>query len=277
MAIQKDYLAATVFTLVLHVIVVAAVLAGWQMSDSARYRVPTPRYVTATLVTLEPSRARKAQAPAKPPPAAPVQVAAPKAAPPKAAPPKTIERKSSPKQAAPQPEVAIKTTTASTTAQPKPKPKSAAAPAPTASATAPASASASATAGEPAGEQARQQQDDLLRALAEEESLMAAEEDATAVANYAALIKQRVEGAWSRPPSARKNMQVVLSIRMIPTGDIIGVEVVDSSGNAAFDRSAVAAVQRVQRFPELSQMPGRVFDAYFRTFTLVFKPEDLLL
>ena len=106
---------------------------------------------------------------------------------------------------------------------------------------------------------------------------MAAEEDVTTAASYAALIKQRVDGGWSRPPSARKNMQVVLSIRMIPTGDVIGVEVVQSSGNAAFDRSAVAAVERAQRFPELSQMQTRVFDAYFRTFTLVFKPEDLLL
>jgi colicin import membrane protein len=123
----------------------------------------------------------------------------------------------------------------------------------------------------------RQQQQDMQRAMAEEELMMQAEEDELLADSYAALIKRTVEGYWSRPPSARKDMQVILSIRLIPTGEVVGVEVTQSSGNLAFDRSALNAVEKAARFPELKDMQPSVFEAYFRRFSLVFKPEDLLL
>ena len=107
--------------------------------------------------------------------------------------------------------------------------------------------------------------------------LLQAEQDEIQAASYAAMIKRTVEGYWNRPPSARKNMQVELAIRLVPTGDVVGVEVIRSSGNTSFDRSAVLAVRKAGRFPELKDMPADVFDEYFRSFTLVFKPEDLLL
>ena len=43
---------------------------------------------------------------------------------------------------------------------------------------------------------------------------------------------------WSRPPSARNGMEVELMIELVPTGDVVGVTIVRSSGSAAFDRSA---------------------------------------
>lgn len=123
----------------------------------------------------------------------------------------------------------------------------------------------------------RQQEREMMQAMAEEEAMLTAEDDQQVAESYAALIKRIVGSNWSRPPSARSDMQVVLSIRLVPTGEVVGVEVVKSSGNAVFDRSAVIAVEKAERFPELKDMPSRVFEAYFRRFTLVFKPEDLLL
>jgi TonB family protein len=254
--ILQNYIAPTIITLLLHFMVVIAVWVGWQMNDSQRFKVETPRYVKAKLVTLEQPKSRKTLVERKPPPAPAV----------KAEPPKTIQRKVQPRQAVPAKSSASASQKAPPKTAPAPKPK------PVPKPLAPSSATRSSQ------DEARvQQQHEMLLALAEEESLMAAEEDEILTASYAALIKQRVEISWSRPPSARKSMQVVLSIRMIPTGEVVGVEVVQGSGNAAFDRAAIAAVERAERFPELSQMPGRVFEAYFRTFTLVFKPEDLLL
>jgi colicin import membrane protein len=48
----------------------------------------------------------------------------------------------------------------------------------------------------------------------------------------------------------------------------------ESSGSSAFDRSAEQAVKRARRF----EVPkdGAIFEQYFRRFTLLFKPEDLL-
>ncbi|MDG0979114.1 MAG: cell envelope integrity protein TolA [Halieaceae bacterium] len=99
------------------------------------------------------------------------------------------------------------------------------------------------------------------------------EQDLTA--SFTALIRQTVVNYWSRPPSARNGMQTVLQLQLIPTGDIVGVTVVQSSGDPAFDRSAVNAVEKAARFPELQKLPPREFEKTFRRFKLLFKPEDL--
>jgi len=91
----------------------------------------------------------------------------------------------------------------------------------------------------------------------------------------AATIQAAVIGRWTRPPSARNGMVSILSIQLIPTGEVVGVGVVQSSGNTAFDRSAMTAVERVGRFPEVTKLDSRTFEANFRRFQLVFKPEDL--
>jgi colicin import membrane protein len=123
-------------------------------------------------------------------------------------------------------------------------------------------------------------QRELERAMEAEEQAMAAETEGQLVQSYAGLIKNAVERAWSRPPSARTGMQAVLAISMLPTGEIVDVSVVRSSGNDAFDRSAVNAVKKVGYFPELQElahMYPRQFDRNFRRFQLDFYPEDLRL
>jgi len=112
---------------------------------------------------------------------------------------------------------------------------------------------------------------DIDRAMAAEAG--ASEQDVAA--SYTALIRQTVVNYWSRPPSARNGMQVVLQLQLIPTGDIVGVTVLQSSGDSAFDRSAVNAVEKAARFPELQKLPPREFEKTFRRFRLLFKPEDL--
>ena len=91
----------------------------------------------------------------------------------------------------------------------------------------------------------------------------------------AAVIKQAVIGRWTRPPSARNNMVAILEIALVPTGDVVGVTVLESSGNLAFDRSAVNAVEKVARFAEVKSLERAVFERDFRRFQLIFRPEDL--
>ena len=111
------------------------------------------------------------------------------------------------------------------------------------------------------------------QALADAADNAAAEADAAAAQSYRAGIHQAVVAQWSRPPSARREMEALLLVELVPTGEVVAVTVVKSSGNAAFDRSAEAAVRKVRRFevPEESAQ----FERYFRKFQLQFKPEDL--
>ena len=91
----------------------------------------------------------------------------------------------------------------------------------------------------------------------------------------AAMIQRAVINRWTRPPSARNGMVSVLSIQLVPTGEVVGVGVLTTSGDAAFDRSAISAVERVGKFPEIAQLDSRVFETTFRRFQLIFRPEDL--
>jgi colicin import membrane protein len=67
----------------------------------------------------------------------------------------------------------------------------------------------------------------------------------------------------------------VLNVNLLPTGEVINVTVVKSSGDEAFDRSAVQAVRRAEKFEELQQLEPRIFDANFRNFNFSFIPQDL--
>lgn len=123
-------------------------------------------------------------------------------------------------------------------------------------------------------EQERRQQA-IEQELAEEESLLLEEQYAMTAQSYTALIAARIEQNWSRPPSARKGMQCELVLQLVPTGKVVNVSISQSSGNSAFDRSAMQAVKKIERFTELQEMPPEIFERYFRQFRLVFNPKDL--
>lgn len=116
-------------------------------------------------------------------------------------------------------------------------------------------------------------------ALADEAAALDDDESAaeTATMTYSDAIAQAIIREWSRPPSARNDMQARMVVELTPAGDLLGVEIADSSGNAAFDRAAEAAVRKAARRDRFPVPPERgLFEANFRRFTLLFKPEDLL-
>ena len=129
-------------------------------------------------------------------------------------------------------------------------------------------------------EQERQRQQALERQQAEAAAQAAAAEAARnefeLVQSATGLIQQIVQENWSRPPSARNGMRTILQIRMLPTGELLDVTITQSSGDAAFDRSAETAVYRAAPFSELQSLPINVFNANFRSLSLIFEPEDLL-
>jgi colicin import membrane protein len=124
-------------------------------------------------------------------------------------------------------------------------------------------------------ELASQAQRELAMALDTEDLLIQEATEQELTLSYVALIARTIEENWSRPPSARNEMEAELVLQLIPTGEVVSVAVARSSGNLAFDRSALNAVRKAERFPELQQLEGRVFERNFRQLRLRFKPEDL--
>lgn len=113
-----------------------------------------------------------------------------------------------------------------------------------------------------------------LSVLEEQEYRLAVTDDEKAMA-YVSQIKREIVHNWSRPPTARNGMEASLRVFLVPTGEVVDVVLEQSSGNDAFDRSALLAVRKAQRF----QVPGdsRQFERNFREFTVLFRPEDLRL
>jgi len=116
---------------------------------------------------------------------------------------------------------------------------------------------------------------ELGSALAAEADYLQVQQDAEAAQSYVGLIRERVKQNWHRPLSARNGMETILVIHLVPTGEVNNVYVKTSSGDAAFDRSAIQAVQRAEKFEELQQLSPSAFDAHFRQFNFIFRPEDL--
>jgi colicin import membrane protein len=106
---------------------------------------------------------------------------------------------------------------------------------------------------------------------------LAVEEKVTekAAASYIQAIQSQVSRFWQYPPSARRTMEVILEIKLIPTGEVIDVKVVSSSGNISLDRSARQALIKASPLPVPEDI--RLFEKYFRTLTMPFRPEDARL
>lgn len=115
---------------------------------------------------------------------------------------------------------------------------------------------------------------ELLGDTTERQQALADEVGDQVAGNYDDLIRQLVSQNWSRPPSARNGMTVVVQINMLPDGTITNATVARSSGDAAFDSSAVTAVRNVGKVVEMQGLSPSEFNPY-RSFKMTFTPEDL--
>ncbi len=118
---------------------------------------------------------------------------------------------------------------------------------------------------------------EFAQTLAEEQLLLRAQEDEVAANSYRQLISQRLSENWSRPPSARRGMETLIRLQLVPTGRVVGVTVLKSSGDSAFDRSVEQAAFKAAQFIELQQMSPSLFEKKFRQVDVSFSPQDLRL
>lgn len=124
-------------------------------------------------------------------------------------------------------------------------------------------------------QEAQEEQRRIQAALQKEAKHISDTNDEANTKSYEEMLIERVEQNWSRPPSARRGMEVTLEVNMLPTGVVTGLRIIKSSGDPAFDRAAEQAVKRVDRFTEAMQIPPDIFEKYFRVFRFTFSPEDL--
>jgi colicin import membrane protein len=88
----------------------------------------------------------------------------------------------------------------------------------------------------------------------------------TKIDKYMNLIENKIYQNWVMPPSTNKGLVCVLQVTLIPTGDVVNIELSKSSGDPVYDKSVIAAVRRASPLPVPPAEDG-LFDV-FRNLTL---------
>jgi colicin import membrane protein len=94
-----------------------------------------------------------------------------------------------------------------------------------------------------------QQEQDRKRQEAEAIAHKAEEKrQVTIIDKYKAMMHQQVRQNWFQQPSFKKKV-CILKINMLPTGDVINITIISSSGDPIFDRSVYHAIERASPLP----------------------------
>jgi len=120
-----------------------------------------------------------------------------------------------------------------------------------------------------ADERARQDREaELRRQLADEEHRSAVEHGPLRD-SYIAKLRNRIQNAWIKPPSASVGLDCLVEVTQIPGGEVTGARVTQCNGDAAARQSIENAVYRA------SPLPDPPDPALFeRNFVFRFKPNE---
>ena len=118
-----------------------------------------------------------------------------------------------------------------------------------------------------ARKQQQQAEDDLQRQLAAEADRQQAERSGL-LDQYIRMIQDKIERNWTRPLSASAGLDCMVSVVQLPTGDVIEARVTSCNGDDAVRRSIEAAVRLASPLP---RPPNP--NLFERNLNVRFRPE----
>jgi colicin import membrane protein len=92
-----------------------------------------------------------------------------------------------------------------------------------------------------------------------------------AINNAIKAIRLKVNRSWIRPISTKSGLKCRIRVRLMSDGTVIEAEVISSSGDEIFDRSAENAVNKASPLPV--PQDKELFAKSFRSFTFTFDPD----
>ena len=108
--------------------------------------------------------------------------------------------------------------------------------------------------------------------LLTEEAEVEVSKEQQEIAMYAERIISTIEDAWMKPRNIPENLVANLRLKIRPSGRIIGVDLIKSSGNIRFDNSVLQAVRRVEVFNFFNSIPKTLFEKEFQVISISFNP-----
>ena len=83
---------------------------------------------------------------------------------------------------------------------------------------------------------------------------------------------ENIQSAWRKPINIQDGLVCDLRLSINKNGRIIDINLIKSSGNLRFDNSAIKAVQRVETFSFLQDIPMSIYNSNFRSIVITFNP-----
>ena len=83
---------------------------------------------------------------------------------------------------------------------------------------------------------------------------------------------ENIQSAWRKPINIQDGLVCDLRLSINKNGRIIDINLIKSSGNLRFDNSAIKAVQRVETFSFLKDIPISMFNSNFKSIVITFNP-----
>jgi colicin import membrane protein len=120
-----------------------------------------------------------------------------------------------------------------------------------------------------ADERSRQDREAELRKQLADEEHRSAVESGPLRDSYIAKLRNRIQNAWIKPPSATVGLDCLVAVTQVPGGEVTSVHVTQCNGDAAARQSIENAVYRA------SPLPDPPDPALFeRNFVFRFKPDE---
>lgn len=92
------------------------------------------------------------------------------------------------------------------------------------------------------------------------------------IGKYRDLISATVRGHTRLPDNLSGNPQVRCLVKLLPTGDVVGVRVTQSSGNPAYDAAVVRAIEQSSPLPLPPEREARA--AFVPELSLTHRPQE---
>jgi colicin import membrane protein len=120
-----------------------------------------------------------------------------------------------------------------------------------------------------ADERAKQDREAELRKQLADEERVSAVQSGPLRDRYIALLRNKIQNAWIKPPSATAGVDCLVQVTQVPGGEVTGARVTQCNGDAAVRQSIENAVYRA------SPLPDPPDPALFeRNLSLRFRPNE---
>ena len=111
-----------------------------------------------------------------------------------------------------------------------------------------------------------------LNDLIAEDKSISTEYEENQIDILSSYIIENIQSAWRKPINIQDGLVCVLRLSINKNGRIIDINLIKSSGNLRFDNSALRAVQRVETFSFLQDIPMSIYKSNFRSIVITFNP-----